>query len=86
MGWMALSMSETYALKYWWCSPPRWPMRMRSISAAAIIPTERTATMPQPGAREQSSCCGVRADAVSITSAAPPSMSLVLSCFAQFHV
>jgi hypothetical protein len=29
--------------------------------AAAIIPTERTATVPQPGAREQSSCCGVRA-------------------------
>jgi hypothetical protein len=21
--WFGLSLSETYALKYWWCSPPR---------------------------------------------------------------
>src|SRR6266436_4397539 len=23
LNWLALSLSETYALKYWWCSPPR---------------------------------------------------------------
>jgi len=40
--WPLLSLSETYALKYWWCSPPRtgiasvWPTvwMVRGIGAS----------------------------------------------------
>jgi hypothetical protein len=45
-----------------YCGPKRNP---------AIIPTEANRSVPQPDAGEQSSCCGVRADGVSIASAAP---------------
>jgi hypothetical protein len=34
--WTGLSLSETYALKYWWCSPPR-------TGIASVRPTVWTA-------------------------------------------
>src|SRR5216683_5896202 len=36
LNWLALSLSETYALKYWWCSPPR-------TGIASVRPTVWTA-------------------------------------------
>src|ERR1700730_7800818 len=67
-------------------SGSRFGIRLLTRLRRRHHPNRANRDVPQPGAREQSSCWGVRADAVSITSAAPPSMSLVLSCFAQFHV
>src|SRR6266436_4619240 len=45
LNWLALSLSETYALKYWWCSPPRTGIASVRptvwTNAASVVGTSR---------------------------------------------